>query len=257
MDTSRKKERVRLRVEDHVATILLDAPAQHNALEADDVAAFRSHLDVIGTQEAVRTLVVTATGNATFCAGASLEQMESGEMTPALFETLTDRLVAAHVPTICALNGSVYGGGAELALCCDFRIGVLGSRLSVPAARLGVCYPVSGLTRYVQRLGLSVSQRLLVAAEEFDAEEMLRTGFLTQLVAPARLRPATEELTTRLVGLAPLAVQAMKRILNQVAAGAVDRGELDRLIRRCAASQDLGEGLRAQREHRSPSFHGR
>ena len=78
-------------------------------------------------------------------------------------QTLTDRLAAVRVPVICALNGSVYGGGAEIALCCDFRIGVRGSRLAVPAARLGVCYPLGGLTRYVQRLGLATAERLLVA----------------------------------------------------------------------------------------------
>jgi enoyl-CoA hydratase/carnithine racemase len=257
MDSSRTPGQLRLRVDDHVATILIDAPRRHNALEADDVVAFRSHLDLIEAEESVRVLVVSGAGNATFCAGASLEQLESGEMTTALFETLTERLAVVRVPTICALNGSVYGGGAEVALCCDFRIGVLGSRLSVRAARLGICYPLGGLTRYVQRLGLSVSHRLLVAAEELGAEEMLRTGFLTQLVPPSGLRSATEELATRLVGHAPLAVQAMKRTLNQVAAGTVDRDELDALIEGCAASEDLREGLRAQRERRSPNFLGR
>jgi enoyl-CoA hydratase/carnithine racemase len=83
--------------------------------------------------------------------------MESGEMSGRIFETLTEDLAAVRVPTICALNGSAYGGGTEIALCCDFRIGVSGSRMSVPAARLGICYPASGLRRFVEALGLSTS----------------------------------------------------------------------------------------------------
>lgn len=250
-------DHVRLFVEADVATILLDAPEQHHALGRADVAAFRSHLDRVDADESIRVLVLTGTGTSTFCAGASLPEMESGAMSGQIFETLTDRLAAVRVPAICALNGNVYGGGAEIALCCDFRIGAEGIRLAVPAARLGVCYPLGGLTRYVQRLGLGVAERLLVAVEELDAEEMLRVGFLTQLVPHVELRAATERLSERLAAGAPLAVQTMKRILCSVAAGGIDAAEAAALIERCDASADLREGLAARREGRTPRFEGR
>ena len=73
----------------------------------------------------------------------SLAEMETGEMTGQLFDELTDRLAQVRLPTVCVLNGSVYGGGATLAMSCDFRVGTPEVRLSVPAARLGVmsnCY---------------------------------------------------------------------------------------------------------------------
>ena len=108
----------------------------------------------------LRVLVLTGAGDATFSSGASLAQMQTGEMSGEIFDTLTGRLAGVRVPTVCALNGNVYGGGAELALCCDFRVGRHGMRLSVPAARLGVCYPIGGLTRYVERLGLSSASRI-------------------------------------------------------------------------------------------------
>ena len=129
--------------------------------------------------------------------------------------------------------------------------------LAVPAAQLGVCYPLGGVTRFVQRLGLTVAQRLLVASEELDAQEMLRVGLLTQLVAPAELSRATDRLATRLASHAPLAVQAMKRILSQVASGTLDVEEARGLSARCASSSDMQEGLRAKREGRAPTFEGR
>ena len=257
MNASATSDRVRLEVDGDVARIVLHAPEQRNALEADDVAAFRSHVDRVDADEVARVLVVTGSGTKTFCAGASVAQLESGDMSPELFETLTDRLAAARVPTICALNGSVYGGGAEIALCCDFRIGVTGARLSVPAAQLGVCYPVGGLTRFVQRLGITVAQGLLLANEELDGEEMLRVGFLTHLVARSKLRSTTERLTTKLASHAPLAVQATKRLLTQVVSGSVDIEEARALVARCASSSDLQEGLAAKREGREPRFEGR
>lgn len=248
---------IRLAVDGTVARLTLDRPARHNALEAEDIALFRAHLDRIEENDTVRVIVITGRGSDTFCSGASLSQMESGQMSGAVFDTLTDQLAATRLPTICVLNGSVYGGGAEIALCCDFRIGVEGSRLSVPAASLGVCYPVGGLRRYIERLGLSTANRILLAAEEMDANEMLRVGFLTRLVTSDNLAAEADALAARLSALAPLAVQAMKRILLDIASGTVDHARAAHLIDACSNSEDLKEGLRAQREGRTPRFTGR
>ena len=143
----------RLSLEGHVARIVLDRPERHNALGAADLAAFRAHLATVEADPSIRVLVLTGSGADTFCSGASLDQIASGEMSGRIFETLTEDLAASRVPTICALNGSVYGGGTEIALCCDFRIGVHGTRMAVPAARLGICYPASGLGRFVDAIG--------------------------------------------------------------------------------------------------------
>jgi len=151
----------------------------------------------------------------------------------------------------------VYGGGTEIALCCDFRVGVVGSRMSVPAGRLGICYPATGLKRYVDTLGLAVTRRVMLAAEELDAEDMLRTGFLDRLASPEELADVVDELASHLAGHAPLAVQAMKRILRSLSAGMLGDAELGELVSRCEASDDLAEGLRARREGRAPEFHGR
>lgn len=241
----------------NVARITLDRPERHNALEASDVRALSAVLDELASDESLRVLVVTGAGDRTFSSGASLRQMESGEMSGALFETVTDRLASLPVPTIARVNGSVYGGGAELALCCDIRVGVRGSRLSVPAAELGVCYPPGGLGRYVRRLGLGPATRILLTAEELDAEEMLRLGFLTHLVDSYHLDDEVAELTDRIAGLAPLAVRNMKRILLGLVHHALDQDEAERLVAECAESDDLRIGLKARRERRKPIFEGR
>lgn len=247
----------RLELAGPIARIVLDRPERHNSLEAADLERFRGQLAALEDDDSIRVLIVTGSGDATFCSGASLEQIESGEMSGRVFETLTEDLASVRVPTVCALNGSAYGGGAEIALCCDFRIGVVGSRISVPASRLGICYPASGLRRYLAALGPAVTRRIMLAGEELDAEEMLRVGFLDRLVSPLELPGATDEMATHLAGLAPLAIQAMKRILLQLSLGKADHADTEALVARCQDSDDLREGLKARREGRVPVFRGR
>ena len=254
---SKPSEGIRVERDDRLLLVTLDRPEQHNALQAADVEALRLTLDDAASDGDVRVLVLTGAGDATFCSGASLRQMESGEMSGDLFDTLTGRLADLPLPTVARVNGSAYGGGAELALCCDFRIGVRGSRLRVPAARLGVCYPPGGLRRYVTRLGLGPASRILLAAEELDADEMLRVGFLTRLVDRPDLDAQVELLTDELAGLAPLAIRSMKRILLGLAGGSLDPGTAEALVEECVTSEDQAEGLRAWHERREPRFEGR
>lgn len=240
-----------------MAILALSRPDRHNALGAVEIAALHGHLDEVEEDDGVRVVLLTGEGDRTFCAGAALDEMESGEMDEHRFETLTDRLARLDRPTIAALNGNAWGGGAELALCCDFRVGRAGMKIAVPAARLGVCYPPGGIARYVQRLGQGPAARLLLAAEEMEGEELLRLGYLTHLVEGDDLETAAHALAERLAALAPLAVRGMKELLANAAPGAPDRGRAAELVERCARSDDLREGLAARREGRTPTFRGR
>ena len=130
-------------------------------------------------------------------------------------------------------------------------------RLMVPAARLGICYPANGIRRYVQRLGVTAAKRILLTTSEFDAKELLRIGYLTQLVAPGELDSAAQELADQLASLAPLSVRAMKQICDQASAGKLDAANAAALVSTCQQSADLKEGLQAISEKRAPVFSGR
>ena len=248
---------IRFERDDHIARVTLNRPDRHNALEAADVDRMVSLLGDVESDETIRVLLLTGAGDHTFCSGASLDQMRTGQMSGELFDTMTDRLATLRVPTVCALNGNVYGGGAELALCCDFRIGVEGMRMSVPAARLGVCYPIGGLTRYVRRLGPGTANRILLAAEDMDGPELFRIGFLTELTTRDAFHATVQSRVDRLAELAPLAVQGMKQIMRAIADGSTDALDVDGIVERCTTSDDLREGINAWKERREPRFEGR
>jgi enoyl-CoA hydratase/carnithine racemase len=170
---------------------------------------------------------------------------------------MADRFEAVRVPTICRLQGGVYGGSTDFALAADFRIGVTGMEMFMPAARLGVHYYPTGLSRYVSRLGLNNAKRLFLTAEKLGAEELLRIGYLTHLVAPAELDAAVDTLANTLANGAPLAIQGMKKALNEIGHGRLDVAACAERARLCKESEDIQEGLAAFREKRAPVFRGR
>ncbi len=240
----------------HVGHLLLNNPERHNSLGQAELEAIQSTLAQVSEDKQVRVLVVTGAGDKTFCAGASLGELNSGQISGDTFQATTDQLAALEIPTICSINGNVFGGGVELALSCDFRIGIEGTRLRVPAAAIGLCYPISGIQRFVERLGVNLAKRILVASETFSAEDMLDIGFLDHLVMPVQLSEKTDELAAHIAGLAPMSVRVMKHILAQAAAGSIDMAEAQSLAEQCNSSEDLQEGFAAQAEKRTPRFKG-
>jgi hypothetical protein len=154
------------------ATIRLNRPKHLNRLQAEDLEILLSLFDRIEADPAIRVLVVTGTGRA-FSAGYDLNSVaeravsaDEKKSAGSAFEVVVNRLEDLRVPTICRLNGGVYGGSTDLALACDFRIGVDTSEMFMPAARLGLHYYKSGIARYVSRLGVDNAKKLFLTAQK-------------------------------------------------------------------------------------------
>lgn len=240
-----------------VGRLTLNRPEAHNALDAAGLQALRDTLADWAGRDGIRALVVTGTGKS-FCSGVSLGDVAGLDFaTDNPLTRLCDALEEFPAPTIGALNGGVYGGGLELALSCDFRIGVTGMRAFAPPARLGIHYEPAGINRAIQRLGAQMARRVFLLAESFDAPALLHAGFLDHLVEPKALENKVAELTDTLGQLAPRAVQGMKRTILELSRGALDAEAARGRIAGCFASADHAEGLLAQKERRAPVFTGR
>src|ERR1700683_1263212 len=160
------------------ATIRLNRPKHLNRLQPDDLEALLQLFDRIEADPAIRVLVLTGTGRA-FSAGYDLgsiaERAASAPEQPAAgsaFEGGGNRLEDLGIPTICRLNGGVYGGATDLALACDFRIGVDSGEMFMPAARLGLPYYKGGVGRSVSRLGADNAKKLFLTAQKIEAPGM-------------------------------------------------------------------------------------
>lgn len=259
--------------DDGRATITLQRPQHHHRLHRADLLALQDHFRTLAAQGRARVLVITATGPV-FCSGFHLGELaetagepdtgakaeaDAASADPQLFEHTVDALEALPLPTVARLNGSVYGGATDLALACDFRIGVHGMELRMPAARLGLHYYANGLQRYVSRLGLQAAKRMFLLAQALPAETLHHIGYLDELVAPAELDSATDALVSALLAGAPLALRGMKLSLNDTARGpdALAAARIAERVAQCAASEDLREGLAAWATRRAPRFTGR
>ena len=242
------------------ATIRLNRPRHLNRLQPDDLDALMDLFDRIETDPAIRVLILTGTGRA-FSAGydlnsvaeraaSNVEQNSAGSA----FEVVANRLEDLGVPTICRLNGGVYGGSTDLALACDFRIGIDSGEMFMPAARLGLHYYKSGILRYTSRLGVDNAKKLFLTAQKIDAPEMLRIGYLTAMVPADKLDQEVDRLANILAGNAPLAMRGMKRAINEFARGALDKEAADRRARDSMRGDEIKEGISAFAEKRPPKF---
>ncbi len=239
---------------DGIGRITLARPETHNALDQDAMRALTTTLNT-WQNSGLRALILTGEGKS-FCAGASLGDVAGSDWAENPLTTLCDTLETFPAPTVAALNGGVYGGGVEIALACDFRIGVRGMKAFVPPAKLGIHYEPAGIRRAMDRLGAQVTRRMFLLADTFSDEDLARVGFLDDLVAGEELGGAAETLATRIAGLAPLAVQGMKRTIVELSRGTLDEAAARERVVACFASEDHQEGLAAFREKREAVFKG-
>ena len=241
------------------ATIRLNRPRHRNRIEAGDLQMLLGLFDRVETDPAIRVLIIIGTGRA-FSSGYDLNSVAerasatSGQTAGSAFEGMVDRLEDLGVPTICRLNGGVYGGSTDLALACDFRIGVDTAEMFMPAARLGLHYYTSGIRRYVSRLGADNAKRLFLTAEKIDAPEMLRIGYLTAMVPANALDAEIDRLATLLADNAPVAMRGMKHTINEIARGKLDVAAADARARDSMRGAEIREGVRARAEKRPPRF---
>jgi len=225
-----------LDIEGSRATIRLNRPRHLNRLQPEDLDALLKLFERIEADPAIRVLVLTGTGRA-FSAGYDLG-------------SIAGRAGAEQEQTA----GSAFEVVADLALACDFRIGIDTSEMFMPAARLGLHYYKSGIARYVSRLGADNAKKLFLTAEKIDAPEMLRIGYLTAMVPPEALDGEVDRLATLLAGNAPIAMRGMKQTINEIARGQLDEAAADRRALDSMRSAEIKEGIRAFTEKRPPKF---
>jgi enoyl-CoA hydratase/carnithine racemase len=245
---------IKASLEGHIGRITLSRPEAHNALTKAAMSEMQAALEGWADTD-IRAVIITGKGRS-FCAGASLEELGDGAWHNNPLTPLCAAVEGFKAPVIAALNGGVFGGGVDLALACDFRIGVEGMKMFVPPAKLGIHYEPEGIARAVQRLGAQMARRVFLLAESFEAGALLAHGFIDELVALEQLETRSNEMAKSLAALAPLAVQGMKQTILETSQNRLDIAAAKARVRACFASADHAEGLTANREKRPPVFTG-
>jgi enoyl-CoA hydratase/carnithine racemase len=197
-----------------VALLRLERPEARNAIDTRMLGELLEHLRSAGADDAVRVLVFSSSDPMALSAGADIKERldEQGKVhRMELFAELYDAIVALPRPTVAACHGDVVGGGAEIAVACDMRVGGANLRLRFPGAALGV--PV-GPARLVTLCGLAAAKYLLLTSRTIGADEALRLGLVNRVAPAAATEDAALELATAVAAHPPEAVAQLKRMLH-------------------------------------------
>jgi enoyl-CoA hydratase len=198
-----------------VALLQLDRPQVRNAINTPMLEQLLGHIASARDDEAVRVLVISSTDHMGLSAGADVREdldREGAVRKMELFANLYDEITGFPKPTIAACHGACVGGGAEIAVACDLRVGGANLRLRFPGAALGV--PV-GPARLVTLCGLSIAKYLLLTSKEVAADEALRWGLVHKVVSAPRTEEAALQLGAHVASHPPESVARIKTMLHE------------------------------------------
>ena len=201
--------------EQGVALLRLERPEARNAIDTRMLEELLAHLAAAREDDAVRVLVVSSSDQMGLSAGADVKEQldEEGKVRRMqLFAEIYDAIAGFPKPTVAACHGDVVGGGAEIAVACDMRVGGANLRMRFPGAALGV--PV-GPARLVTLCGLAAAKYLLLSSRTVGADEALRLGLVNRVAPAAGTEEAALELAAAVAAHPPEAVARLKRMLHE------------------------------------------
>jgi enoyl-CoA hydratase/carnithine racemase len=246
---------------EHVLLVKLNRPDVLNALNSQmgrELLELWTRL----TPEpgALRCVVLTGTGERAFCAGADLKERDGMSQADwqaqhELFERGFMALMELPLPVIAALNGHAFGGGLEIALCCDFIYAAAGARFALPEVRLGIMPGGGGTQNLARAVGERRAKELIISARQITADEGLAWGVFNKVGTVSEAIETAEAIAAN----APLAVRQAKKSIHyglQTDLLTGYRFEIE-AYNRLVDTDDRREGVRAFNEKRKPTFRGR
>lgn len=249
-----------------IGTISFDRPEVFNALDETMITGLREHCEALAADSAVRCVVLRGEGPA-FLAGGDVRLFHD-RLTelPALSLRLAREL---HIgiqalrrmpkPVLASVHGAVAGAGLSLMLACDLAIAADDARFTVAYSRIGTSPDGGGSYFLARMLGTRKALELALLSEPFDAAQALALGLVNRVVPVAHLGADTAAFARRLADGPTLAYAETKQLVDAAHATSIE-AHLEaeaRAFSRCAATADMGEGVRAFVERRAARFRGR
>ena len=255
---------VRLDPETHVGTVTLNRPHRLHALNAQLFRDLRAALRQMDEDDAVRVVLLTASGDKAFCAGADLT--DASGATPA---EMTRLARAGHMvclemekmgkPVVAAINGHALGGGFELALPADFRLAARRATFALPEVTLGLLPAMGGTQRLPKLVGLARAKEIAMMGDRFDAQQALAWGLVHRVFENETFEQESRAFAARLAARAPVSLRLTKQLLNAAPTTDITVGmEAESAAFGVAAStEDMREGVSSMFARKTPSFAGR
>ena len=250
-----------LEKQDKIAWVSINRPKKLNALNQAVLAELNSLFLALNEDENVRVIVLTGSGEKAFVAGADISEFaefdaaEGEALSRQGHEKVFDLISKTQKPVIAAINGFALGGGLELALSCHVRIASSNAKMGLPETSLGVIPGYGGTQRLPQLVGRGRATELIITGRMMNAEEALRTGLVTQVVAQEDLLAAAASLAEKIMQNSPNAVaQALKAVASGYAEGVDVFAEEIKRFGACFGHPEFIEGTQAFLGKRKANF---
>lgn len=246
-----------------IATITLNRPKVHNALDEMTIVMLMDYLGKLDKDPSVRAVILTSSGK-NFCSGVDLKEMQtslnqSAEENNRTCRNLANLMWTLHIlskPTIALVQGVAYGGGVGLVACCDIALAAQDTTFCFSEVRLGLIPSV--ISPYVVRaIGARVARRYFLTAERFSVEEAYRIGLIHEIVASENLQESADKFTQALIAGGPHALTQTKTLMEEVATAPLDIALTRRTaqwIAEVRQSAEAQEGMNAFLERRKASW---
>ncbi|HCI07512.1 MAG TPA: enoyl-CoA hydratase [Sulfitobacter sp.] len=246
-------------VENHVALITLNRPDALNALNAQLLGELADAMTTCQANDKVRCIVLTGSEKA-FAAGADIAMMREMTFVEAfttdLFTPETDQILRVRKPIIAAVSGYALGGGAELAMMCDFIICSETAKFGQPEINLGVMAGIGGTQRLTRFVGKSKAMDMNLTGRFMDADEAERSGLVSRVVPVKRLIEEALGAAQKISEKSILSTMAVKESVNRSYEVSLNEGLLfeRRVFHALFATEDQSEGMSAFLEKREAQF---
>lgn len=258
-------EEILFEEEGQLVFVTFNRPEARNAMTWNTYERLVAFCNQVDADDDIRVVILRGAGDQAFVAGTDISQFVSfREPQDAIgyeqrIDQVVDRLERVRKPTIAMIRGYCVGGGAALALACDFRFGTPDLRFGFPMARtLGNCLSMSNYARLVDYMGPARAKELIMLARLLTAEEAVSLGIINEVVPPEQLEGRVRAVAATLCEHAPLTLRATKEAIRRIQSRhRLSSHEGEDLILSCYMSEDFRSAVRAFLEKKPHTWTGR
>ena len=250
---------------EHVLRVQLNRPAFSNAMNTQmgrDILDLWQKINAAPNR--YRCIILTGSGERAFCAGGDLKERhgmtdEAWQAQHLIFEQAVHALLACPIPVIGAINGAAYGGGCEIALCCDFAYAADTARFALTEVTLGIMPGAGGTQNLPRAVGERRAKELILTGRPFSAADAMAWGMLNGVCPPGDLQATVLGVASVIAGNAPIATRQIKHSIHYGLQMDAHTGRLFEIeaYNRLVPTDDRREGVAAFNEKRRPRFTGR
>lgn len=246
-----------------IALVTVNRPEVRNAMNNNSWRELDEVTKYVEETPSIRALIVTGAGEKAFVAGADIHALEAKTPVSSFIDSnparrAVGRLESMMKPTIAAVNGYAFGGGCEIALACDIRIGSNRAKFALPETGIGVIPALGGTQRLAKCVGMGIAKDMILSGRVLDSDEALLRGLITYQCDQENLIIEAKQLASRITSRSPIAIALAKTALNEAFNTSIQSGlAIEQLSFSVAtASEDKKEGVDAFLNKRTAVFPG-